>query len=84
MTPETYELAVPDEPAPGSVVVDKDGLAWQRTDRPVFTYPGDTPATWVAARYSEGDGRPLNWRWATLLTERGPLTLVHLGAKEDH
>lgn len=60
-----YEAEIPPEPPVGTVVLDKEGLAWQRISmrKP---YP-----CWVAAQMDFGGGRT-NY-WPKLLMEGGPL-----------
>lgn len=57
------EASTMPEPSKGSVVLDKNGEAWQRSTA--------GPGYW---RGSEGP-----YEWDTLLTSRGPVTVLHRG-----
>jgi hypothetical protein len=74
--PATFELVLPDEPPPGSVVLDRLGRAWQRLE-------GDLKGLhWHVAGTLESFF-PLGWdgmaqcTWGQLLLQRGPVTLVY-------
>jgi hypothetical protein len=72
------------EPPIGSVVIDRDGMAWQaRTAWQARVLRGDGRVTWVSTgpRHLFAFGmRPEDGLtdWALLVTERSPLTIVHV------
>jgi hypothetical protein len=53
---------LPPEPRKGSVVLDKDGIAWQRGDE---SWSKPNSVSWSATR------------WLVLLAEHGPVRLLH-------
>ncbi len=83
-TPETVAVELPAEPPIGSVVIDRDGMAWQaRTAWQARVLRGDGRVTWVSTgpRHLFAFGmRPEDGltHWALLVTERSPLTIVHV------
>ena len=83
-TPETVAVELPAEPPIGSVVIDRDGMAWQaRTAWQARVLRGDGRVTWVSTgpRHLFAFGmRPEDGLtdWALLVTERSPLTIVHV------
>jgi len=83
-TPETVAVQLPAEPPIGSVVIDRDGMAWQaRTAWQARVLRGDGRVTWVSTgpRHLFAFGmRPEDGLtdWALLVTERSPLTIVHV------
>ena len=83
-TPATVAVELPAEPPIGSVVVDRDGMAWQaRTAWQARVLRGDGKVTWVSTgpRHLFAFGlRPEDGLtdWALLVTERSPLTIVHV------
>jgi hypothetical protein len=86
-TPETVAVELPAEPPIGSVVIDRDGMAWQaRTAWQARVLRGDGRVTWVSTgpRHLFAFGmRPEDGLtdWALLVTERSPLTIVHVAAR---
>ena len=82
--PETVAVQLPAEPPIGSVVIDRDGMAWQaRTAWQARVLRGDGNVTWVSTgrRHLFAFGmRPEDGLtdWALLMTERSPLTIVHV------
>lgn len=72
-----YVAEIPDEPPVGSVVLDKDGLAWQRV-KMLDPYP-----SWVPARQSHHGLELIANYWPKLLVDNGPLTLLHEGQVES-
>jgi hypothetical protein len=82
--PETVAVQLPAEPPIGSVVIDRDGMAWQaRTAWQARVVRGDGRVTWVSTgrRHLFSFGlRPEDGltSWALLITERAPLTIVHV------
>lgn len=74
-----YYATIPDEPPVGTVVLDKDDVAWQRIsmDEP---YP-----KWVKAQLDSSFTNSNVDYWPKLLTERGPLRELYRpeGEKTD-
>lgn len=62
-----WVVLAPPEPPVGTVVIDKNGLAWQRGDV-------DNEVPWWAADVDEYDRS-----WGSLNDERGPLTVIYEG-----
>ena len=85
-TPDTVTIELPAEPPIGSVVIDRDGMAWQaRTAWQARVLRADDRVTWVSTgpRHLFAFGmRPEDGLtdWALLVTERSPLTIVHVAA----
>jgi hypothetical protein len=83
-TPETVAVELPAEPPLGSVVIDRDGMAWQaRTAWQARVLHGDGRVTWVSTghrRLFALGMRPEDGltHWSLLVTERSPLTIVHV------
>ena len=88
-TPEMVALELPAEPPIGSVVIDRDGMAWQsRTAWQARVLRGDGRVTWVSTgpRHLFAFGmRPEDGLtdWTLLVTERSPLTIVHVAEPTD-
>lgn len=88
-TPETVSVELPAEPPIGSVVIDRDGMTWQaRTAWQARVLRGDGRTTWVSTgpRHLFAFGmRPEDGLtdWALLVTERSPLTIVHVAARTN-
>jgi hypothetical protein len=88
-TPETVAVSLPAEPPIGSVVIDRDGMAWQaRTAWQARVLRADSRVTWVSTgpRHLFASGmRPEDGLtdWALLVTERSPLTIVHVAEPTD-
>ena len=82
--PERVAVDLPAEPPIGSVVIDRDGMAWQaRTAWQARVLRGPGRATWVSTgpRHLFAFGmRPADGLtdWTLLVTERSPLTIVHV------
>lgn len=66
---------LPPEPRPGSVVLDKDGDAWQRE------HGNDRP--WAAAVFTQGVSEITRADWAYLNDAYGPLRLLVLDPLQD-
>ncbi|HEY2085483.1 MAG TPA: hypothetical protein VGH54_05540 [Mycobacterium sp.] len=62
-------VVVPPEPGPMSVVIDAGGNAWQNRPGP------DVQRPWKS---TEGE----EWSWVVLVSEQGPLKLVHLAEEQ--
>ena len=83
-TPATVAAELPAEPPIGSVVIDRDGMAWQaRTAWQARVLRGDGRVTWVSTgpRHLFAFGmRPEDGLtdWTLLVAERSPLTIVHV------
>ena len=83
-TPEAVAVELPAEPPIGSVVIDRDGMAWQaRTAWHARVLRGGGRVTWVSTgpRHLFAFGmRPEDGLtdWTLLVTERSPLTIVHV------
>ena len=84
--PETVAVELPAEPPIGSDVIDRDDMAWHaRTAWQARALRGDGKITWVSTgpRHLFAFGmRPEDGLtdWALLVTERSPLTIVHVAA----
>lgn len=79
MIAEKLTAVVPEEPPPGSVVVDSGERAWQRiTSLAMFGADGQQ---WVRA--CRPGNEPMAVNWAYLLSYGGPVTLVYRGIKEQ-
>ena len=82
--PERVAVDLPAEPPIGSVVIDRDGMAWQaRTAWQARVLRGAGRATWVSTgprRLFAFGMRPEDGLtdWTLLVTERSPLTIVHV------
>ena len=82
--PERVAVDLPPEPPIGSVVIDRDGMAWQaRTAWQAQVLRGGGRVTWVSTgpRHLFAFGmRPEDGLtdWTLLVTERSPLTIVHV------
>jgi hypothetical protein len=88
-TPEVVALELPAEPPIGSVIIDRDGMAWQsRTAWQARVLRGDGRVTWVSTgpRHLFAFGmRPEDGLtdWTLLVAERSPLTIVHVAEPTD-
>lgn len=67
-----HTAIVPDEPPVGSVVLDNDGIAWQRIGS------RDPYPNWQATHQDPGsfNGGNMSY-WSKLLVDKGPLTELH-------
>lgn len=66
--PETINIELPDEPPDGSVVLDHNGVAWQRQG-----------GMWIKATADMGSlsfGETM-CGWGDMLFRHGPLTLIY-------
>lgn len=68
--PATYRAELPDEPPPGTAVIDHHGIAWQRCRPNMFGR-----AMWHSTSRLDHLTGPLSW--PNLLIERGPVTELH-------
>lgn len=80
--PETIEIVLPDEPAQGSVVIDRFGRAWQRLA--VSMYGLHWCVAGTLNSFIPAQDSALQLRWGHLLLQRGPVTLVYTPEKTDN
>jgi hypothetical protein len=75
MSDEILAATVPEEPPLNSVVLDREGVAWQ--SRKAFAVPqvGWVPAGAISSFVDPDDPRWLPF--ARLVVERGPLQVIH-------
>ena len=78
--PETFELALPDEPPVGSVVIDRYGRAWQRLAGSMFG--AHWHVTGILTSFIPALETAPKLSWGVLLLERGELTLVYTPEKK--
>lgn len=74
-TIETISLTVPPEPADKSVVLGKDGTAWQRHG------DGWKPTTYTPASVDWDTWA--GWSWPHLLVDHKPLTVIYYATEDE-
>lgn len=67
------ETFLADEPPVRSVVIDKDGDAWQRAPADMDDFDFDPNQPWMIA----GGAREIDMDWPSLNQTFGPLTTIH-------
>lgn len=67
-----YSVNMPEEPPVGSVVLDRDDIAWQLVE-----LPRDFVRGWFPTWHRNRPERDVVRNWATLLTQHGPLRVLY-------